>query len=319
MRRYIAKVVTLVSFLFLAPFHAEAALQRVGPVAPAFGYPTWYQDKSGLTMDFCSPTNAAELSGGWCLILPPIPPATLPVAPEVFPGQFFNEHFYWNATVGGRRTGALLTIGVEAAFAAGPVIPGDQITFGRIRVVIPSLPITGDYTVYHPFGVWTFPGQRAGTKLFYTEDVGFNCAQGTFDCALATSIGPFLLPSAIPGGAELPPIPLLLPGQDPFFDALVTKTPYPGNVATATPKYVADPARLGPVTGSPLPPFISPADGLTYNANRFRIEVKDTIGNITVVDDNDAFSVQGRIFEGAIPGFVTVDRASYTAPLGAAP
>src|SRR5689334_14578979 len=207
MRRSIAKFVTLVSFLSLAPFSiAEAALQRVGPVNPTFGYPTWYQDATGLTMDFCTPTNAAELRGGWCLILPPVPPATLPVAPEVYPNQFFNEHFYWNATAGGRHTGSLLTIGVEAAFAAGPVIPGDQITFGRIRVVVPSLPINGDYTVYHPFGVWRFPGLKAGTKLFYTEDVGFNCAKGQFDCALATSITRFLLPSATPGGPELPPI-----------------------------------------------------------------------------------------------------------------
>src|SRR5689334_4135042 len=142
MRRYIAKIVTLVSLLYIAAVPvAQAALQRVGPVNPTFGYPTWYQDKTGLTLEFCSPTNAAELSGGWCLILPPVAPATLPVAPEVFPNQFFNEHFYSNATAGGRHlTGALLTIGVEGAFAAGPVIPGDQITFGRIRVVIPSLP-----------------------------------------------------------------------------------------------------------------------------------------------------------------------------------
>src|SRR5689334_1276908 len=153
MRRSIAKFVTLVSFLSLAPFSiAEAALQRVGPVNPTFGYPTWYQDATGLTMDFCTPTNAAELSGGWCLILPPVAPATLPVAPEVFPNQFFNEHFFWAAnssipagTARGVAT-ALLDLSVEGAFRSGPVIPGDQITFGRLRITIPRLPLDGTYT-----------------------------------------------------------------------------------------------------------------------------------------------------------------------------
>jgi hypothetical protein len=315
MRRYIVRTLTLVSLLYVAPISvAHAALQRVGPVNPTFGYPSWYQDQSGLTLDFCSP-NQSELDGGWCLLLPPAPIAT---APEVFPTNFSNEHFYWQVGSGGRRTGALLTMSMEAAFRSGPVVPGDQMTFGRIRVVIPSLPLSGTYTIYHPFGVWTFPNLVAGDRLFYTEDVGFNCALGQFDCALATSIGPYLLPSVTPGGAQLPPIPLLPAGVDPFNDAIAAPAPYPGNLATATPKYLAHPARIGPITGSPLADLISAVDGLPYNHNRFRIEVVPPGGVPTLVDDSDLFNVQGRIFEGAIPGTVTVQRASYTAPVGTA-
>src|SRR5690242_1614423 len=97
MRRQIFSAVAVAVLLSTVPGTAGAALQRVGPVDAVNGYPTWYQDQSGLVMSFCSPGNALELSGGWCLMLPPVPPATLPVAPEVFPNQFFNEHFFWAA------------------------------------------------------------------------------------------------------------------------------------------------------------------------------------------------------------------------------
>jgi hypothetical protein len=339
MTRQISRTLAVVSILFLAPVTAQAALQRVGPVDPANGYPVWYQDGSGLTMQFCSPANAVELNGGWCLMLPPIPPATLPVAPETFPNQFFNEHFYWAANgtlpTGATRAAAtaLLTVSLEGAFRSGPVIPGDQITFGRIRVVIPNIPVSGDYTIYHPFGVWVFPGLVAGQKLFWTEDVGFNCAAGVFDCALATPIGPYLLPSATQGGLELPPIPVLAfnSGVDPFFAtaaplppgvpqpfAAGAPTAYPGNVATAAPKYIADPARLGPVTGSPLAPFVSAVDGLPHNHNTFRIEVLAAGTTVPVLlDESPYFTLQGKIFEGAIPGTVSVNRASYTVPVWA--
>jgi hypothetical protein len=99
--------------------------------APAIGgYPTWFQDKSGLALEFCDPKNQAELTGGWCTLIPPTP-AT---APETFPTNFFVEHF------------------------------GDQVTFGRIRVDISPAPYAGTYTVYHPFGTWIFPLAPQNTK-----------------------------------------------------------------------------------------------------------------------------------------------------------
>jgi hypothetical protein len=312
------RMLTLVSVLAVLPFSAQAALQRVGPVNPANGYPAWYQDFSGLVLDFCSPTTAAELSGGWCLLLPPVPSVTPEIypPPAANPDAFSPEHFFWDASAGGRRTGVLFTMAVEGAFAAGPVIPGTQIAFGRIRLVIPSLPVNGTYTVYHPFGVWTFPNQTAGQRLFYTEDVGFNCPPGQFDCALGTSIGPFLIPSATIGGAELPPVPTLVYGSgvDPFYDGLPGPTADPGTGR----KYLADPARIGPVTGSPLAPYTTPTSGgVLLNPNRFRIEITDAAGNTSLWWEDTNFSVQGRVFEGAIPGFVNVDRASYVQPVWA--
>jgi Big-like domain-containing protein len=328
MRRHISRTLALASTLFLLPLSAQAALQRVGPVDPANGYPLWYQDTTGLTLNFCSPTNLVELNSAWCLILPPA------TAPETFPAPFFNEHFYWaaGATVptGATRAAAtaLLTLSVEAAFLSGPVIPGDQMTFGRMRIVIPNIPQSGTYTIYHPFGVWVFPGLIAGQKLFYTEDVGPACARGVFDCALATPIGPFLLPSATQGGVEVPPIPLLaFGGVDPFYSAAPPlppgvpnpfgggATPYPGAAGATSPKYIADPVRLGYVTGSPLPPFVSAVDGIARNHNTFRIEVTPTGSTVPqLLDESPYFTLTGRMFEGAIPGAVNVERASYTLP-----
>jgi hypothetical protein len=127
-----------------APSAYAQGFMRVGPVAFG-GYPAWYQDKTGLGMEFCSPLNPSELEGGWCLLL-----AGDTVAPEVFPGQFFDEHFYWAASANANPAGptrALLVLALEGAFAVGPVISGDQIVFGRLRIIISPLPATGTYTV----------------------------------------------------------------------------------------------------------------------------------------------------------------------------
>src|SRR5436305_11999612 len=86
-----AKAAGAFAFLLAAtmPMAFGQNLQRAGQIDNANGYPTWFQDKSGLTLDFCSPTNQAELDGGWCVLLAP----DLPSAPEVFPNNFFDEHF----------------------------------------------------------------------------------------------------------------------------------------------------------------------------------------------------------------------------------
>jgi hypothetical protein len=99
-----ARAVALAVALATSSFSAQAVLERAGPVnpAPSVGsYPAWYQDTTGVTLEFCDPLNAAELSGGWCLLLPP----DVPVLPEVFPTSFFDEHFYF---AGHADAGALL-------------------------------------------------------------------------------------------------------------------------------------------------------------------------------------------------------------------
>jgi len=57
-----ARLFTIVGSLLTLSitFPAHAALQRVGPVsnAPSIGgYQTYYQDKTGLALEFCDPLN----------------------------------------------------------------------------------------------------------------------------------------------------------------------------------------------------------------------------------------------------------------------
>ena len=279
MRVFLTRAVTLFCALFVALAATASAqtqgLERVGPTSPTHGYPLWYQDKTGIALEFCTPLNALELDGGWCLLLPGDT-----VAPETFPSPFFDEHFYWAAdgsipASAALPGGAKLVLALEGAFANGAVINGDQITFGRIRFVFDA-PAAGTYTIYHPFGTDTATATAAGQRIFVTEDIGLNCA-GAFDCALHSRIGPFLLASNTPGGPELPAIPGPVPGK----------------------LYIADPARLGPVTGSPV------------NQNFFRI----TGPNGLDVISND-FTLMGRLFNGTAGGRVTVDRASFARNAG---
>ena len=55
---------------------AFATLQRMGPVdhSPTIGgYPAWFQDTTGVTIEFCDLKTQAELDGGWCVLIPPGP------------------------------------------------------------------------------------------------------------------------------------------------------------------------------------------------------------------------------------------------------
>lgn len=287
------RATALAVMLAAASFSAQAVLERAGPVstAPSIGgFPAWYQDTTGLVLEFCDPKNQAEVDGGWCLLLPGDV-----VAPEVFPSNFFDEHFYFAANAiapaaNGAR--ANLVLATEAAFAVGPAIPGDQMVFSRIRIVLSPVPVSGTYRFIHPYGEETVEAV-AGGRIFITDDVGLT--PGVFTDALNSRLGPFLLPANTPGGVELPA------------------------VAGPSGLYIADPNRIGPVTGSALPDFID-STGALRSHNIFRIEGPpgsglgvDPVTGATVdyVETTD-FSLMGRVFTGSLPGRIGVDRASYT-------
>jgi hypothetical protein len=298
---------------------AHAVLERVGPpsaVTSIGGFPIWYQDTTGLALEFCNPQNLTEVAGGWCLLLP----ANVTVAPEVFPTNFFDEHFYFAASSApltlSNGSKALLIMAEEAAFATGNPVPGAQITFSRIRISIGPIPATGTYRIIHPYGEELFDGV-AGNHIFFTEDIGIGCSPGSFDCSLNSRLGPFLLPSATPGGAEMPPLTAATPTPDTnpaHFGGVFAPTPYPGTGKA----YLADPARIGPVTGSSLPPFTD-SQGKQRNHNMFRVEgpAGSTLGldpvtgaAVDFVETTD-FSLMGRVFTGVMPGQVTVEGAHY--------
>ena len=315
----ISRTVLAAAFTAAAATPSFAQLNRVGPVG-TLGYPEWYQDKSGLTLEFCDSRTPAELEGGWCVLLPPDVPAGAPETRSGSPVNFGDEHFYYVLNAGdagvaipgqaGVTTRVLLVAAIEGAFANEAVIPGDEMVFARLRVRIDTLPYNGTYKVYTPFGKRVFEDQVAGERLFVTEDVGITA--GNFTEALNGSIFPFLVPSAVPGGAEMPPVSASnpAPDQNPAHFGGGAPTPYPGNGR----RYIADPARLGPITGS-LANFTG--DGIA-NPNIFRIDIEGPDvpnGRVTLYSTTD-FSLAGRIFEGPITGKVSVDRASYARNAG---
>ena len=252
---------------------SQAELARVGPIDPNNGYPVWYQDKTGLALEFCSP-NATDLLLGNCLILPSdLPNGT---GPEVFPGNFLDEHFFWNSTaLIPLQTGkALLVMALEGAFSIGPVLDGDQVVFSRIRVLIDVPEPGGTYTVTHPYGVEVFPNVAPGTRsIFFTEDIGL--VPGDFTKVLAGRVGPFLQ-AADPLGNPLPPV--VLPG---------------GNT------YLADPNLETQVTGSP------------FGTNVFRIEGPNIGGPGINMIETDLFSLMGRVRILPIPALLDITRATY--------
>lgn len=265
------------------PFPNPSGFHRAGPLNPNYQFPEWYQDKSGVALEFGTPLTSTELAGGWVLLLPTdtIAPETY-VYPRAIPSTFFDEHFYWHCAVVDTAVPVPLTVdpagvtriliefSLEAAFASGPLEePGSQIVFTRERIFLVSAPYSGTYTLETPFKTFVFENVLAGDRLFNTEDFGVAAAPEGFQSVLGSNVGPFLLPAQSEGGTELPPV------------------DFEGR------KYIADPALPYFVTGSPIGRNfvrLSGPNGFVWQTNKF--------------------SLTGRIKTGAIPSNISVDRVS---------
>ncbi|WP_313712177.1 Ig-like domain-containing protein [Pseudomonas sp.] len=185
---------------------AWAALSEVDPGPYTFatgGYPLWYKDAEGLSLELCRSRAVSTLVAGapgapayMCTLLPEpgIYDDTLPL---VFPDNWPPEMFWFlaEATIpavgnSGYELDAYVA-GLEAAFAAENPVDGDQQSFARIRIRV-SVPRAGTYTITHPYGVETVnvttPGRRA---INITRDIGIG-APGNFTGALNGALGPFI-------------------------------------------------------------------------------------------------------------------------------
>ncbi|MDP9695929.1 UNVERIFIED_ORG: hypothetical protein J2X79_003506, partial [Arthrobacter globiformis] len=106
-------------------------LTAVGPVNTEYGFPSWYEDSNKTRVELC-----LDAENPLCGFLPgDIPDETAPIS---FPGNFPDEAFYMLAgseltLPGGGK--AVLVLGLEAAFA-NTVTEGDQVVFGRQRIVV---------------------------------------------------------------------------------------------------------------------------------------------------------------------------------------
>jgi len=127
--------------VFLLAFPAAfGQLESVVPLTKPW-YHTWYQDKSRLTLEFCSLIAPAEPAAGWCVLLP-----RNTTSKGVRAGvDCFDEHFYFlaspsstitPATRGGK---AKLVLGLESACGGGAAAAGNQVVFARIRSFITNL------------------------------------------------------------------------------------------------------------------------------------------------------------------------------------
>jgi hypothetical protein len=218
--------------LGLASHPGGSHLVEVGPVHPAHGFPTWYKDANGLSVELC-----LEARNPLCGFAPGDVPN--PDAPLTVPGNFPDEAFWMSATAtmdtrgGGRAT---LTLALEAAFGNGPVAVGDQISFGRVRIRVDNLQPGATYRVIHPYGVDVFTGVEGGTRgINFTEDIG----SGDFADALESRVGPFLTwapPSSAPPGFL----------GDPNVPHVITGSPFGTNVFRIE----------GPDIGAPGSPFL---------------------------------------------------------------
>ena len=169
-----------------------------GPINGNNQFPTSYRDATGLSLSLClSPATAP--GGAPLCVLPPASATFDPAQPIAFPTNFPDESFYFSATASldipptPNSTGGTMRVvlALEAAFANGPVEPGQQVTFGRVRIRASGLEVGGRYRVTHPYGVDFFDITDGGQKsINATEDV--LAIPGSFGETARSRIGPFL-------------------------------------------------------------------------------------------------------------------------------
>lgn len=197
LRTAVASAATLAALLAPADFAsaqvAQTGFTRHGPVDPSNGYPLYFEDSNGVRLGLCTDPNQCF----WVL-----PNGALPAS---FPTNWPDEGFYFAAQASLTGSATLLyTSALEAAFAGGSVLAGDQIVFTRIRIRATGLVDGATYTITHPYGVDTFVAGAGGLPgtINTTRDVGIG-SPGDFSQALKGNVGPFLTSVGF-AGANLP-------------------------------------------------------------------------------------------------------------------
>ncbi|MEZ5412206.1 MAG: choice-of-anchor D domain-containing protein [Acidimicrobiales bacterium] len=229
-------------------------------INPETGFPLWYQDEAGVRLGECIDPNDP-----FCIVLPDdfYTGGAISALPDY--ANFPEEYFYYMAEsdiidtpgCGASEPGrAFIRFADEAAFGGGGPLNGDQMVFGRVRLVVTSgLCANTTYHITHPYGEFDVTTDADGgvRRNAATTDVG--CAPlGTFDCNFAEALA-----SPVLGG---------------FLRQV-----------NAPPGYLGDPNLPAAVTGAPYV-----AVGESDPANYFRIEQgNDLIGETT------QFTVMGKL------------------------
>jgi hypothetical protein len=228
-------------------------LTAVGPVNSEYGFPSWYEDSTKTRVELC-----LDAGNPLCGFLPgDVPDETAPIS---FPDNFPDEAFYMLASSGLDLPGGgkvVLVLGLEAAFA-NTVTAGDQVVFGRQRVVVKGGPANSTLVFKHPYGTITIDTDGTGAGKL-VEDI--SPAAGNFTTALKSNVGPFLK-------------------WDPA-------------IAPAAPEgYLGDPNQEHAVTGSPMNynKFSVNGGGLSLETDQFGLQGK--------ISTNRGVSADGAIHNG---------------------
>ncbi len=156
---------------------AAATSPGFGQVDPLTGFPAWFEDSAGTRLVQC-----LQASDPNCVVLADT--GFDPAKPVSFPGNFPQESFYSLVDSGrldtkgcsGTKPGRIsVRMALEGAFANGAVKSGDQMTFGRVRLILTGgLCKSSTYTVTYPLGQMTFTTDTSGAlaRNQGTTDVG---------------------------------------------------------------------------------------------------------------------------------------------------
>jgi hypothetical protein len=176
-------VLALALALALTP-GAFAGLSAVSPifnpVNTSNGFPQWYTDANGVTLELPVPPIGDGLG-----VTPPTmifgPLSTLSNAYAQLAG-FDTEAFYFNAvspkTFATKWGKVTALFGIEASYANLVPTAGQQVVFARVRLTAPNIQVAGTYTFRHPWGVETITvttadlNQNKGKGIKFTKDFG---------------------------------------------------------------------------------------------------------------------------------------------------
>ena len=158
-------------------------LRAVGPISTENGYPIWYRDADGTEVELCLDQDPL------CRYLPT--DVADPNSPISFPDNYPGETFWWageSIIEDGLTKKVVLVMAVEAAFASGEVAtPGDQVSFGRVRVRMDDMIPGATYHVTHPYGEVDLEADEDG-RVFATEDIGALTTPADFSLALNSPV-----------------------------------------------------------------------------------------------------------------------------------
>ena len=209
--RFAAFLMAVALVCSVVPFLGASGTASAAPFAPARasqldigGFPLWYQDANGIRVQPCLDPNDPN-----CVA--PISATYDPALPLSFPSNYPDEWFYsaadaqpivLNECVNPNpvaNPGATVHMALEGSYMNGSPIPGDQMVFGRLRVVVREgaglCPNTW-YTFRTPYGPMTLKTDvnaeiQGAAAAAATYDVG--CLPGPatpcdFDAALSAPV-----------------------------------------------------------------------------------------------------------------------------------